>query len=82
MYMFDLNWQYNWRYNRSIVLPIHIKHVHFSVSYQWAIYQKYDRRGSESPNGYGVLPSNPIFHQVIFGCVGADNAIHIALGAF
>ena len=30
-----------------IVTPIHIKHVHSSVSYQWAIYQKYNWRGHE-----------------------------------
>ena len=46
---------YNWRYIRPIVAPIaapiHIKHVHSSVSYRWEIYQKYDRRGHESPNG-------------------------------
>ena len=35
--------------------PIQIKPVHSSVSYQWAIYQKYDRRGHESPSGYGPL---------------------------
>ena len=48
----------NRRYNRSIVAPIveliQIKHVHSSVSYQWAIYQKYDRRCHESPSGYGA----------------------------
>ena len=38
-----------------IVVPIHIKHVHFSVSYQWVIYQKFDWRGHESPSGYGPL---------------------------
>ena len=26
-------------FNRLIVAPTHIKHVHFSVSYQWAICQ-------------------------------------------
>ena len=55
MYMFDLGWRYNRQYNWPIVLPINIKHVHSSVSYQWAIYQKYDRRGCESPSGYGAL---------------------------
>ena len=30
--------------------PIQIKHVHSSVSYQWATYQIYDRRGCESPS--------------------------------
>ena len=33
--------------------PIQIKHVHSSISYQQATYQKYDRRGQESPSGYG-----------------------------
>ena len=51
MYMFDLNQ----RYNRPIVAPIQIKHVHSSVAYQWAIYKKYDRCGYESPSGYGSL---------------------------
>ena len=59
MYMFDLNRRYNSRYdrryNQPIVSPIHIKHVHSSVSYQWAISQKYGRRGHESPSGYGAL---------------------------
>ena len=55
MYMFDLNRCYNWRYNRPIVAPIRVKHVHSSVSYQWEINTKYDRCGYESPNGYGPL---------------------------
>ena len=38
-----------------IVSPIQIKHVHSSVSYQWAIYQEYNRRCHESPSGYGPL---------------------------
>ena len=38
--------------------PIQIKHVHCSLSYQQATYQKYDRRGQESPSGYGPLDSN------------------------
>ena len=50
---------YNRRYNRpivpTIVPPIQIKHVHSSFSYQQAIYQKYNRRGNESPSGYGAL---------------------------
>ena len=25
------------------------------MSYQWAIYQKYDQCGHESPSGYGAL---------------------------
>ena len=41
--------------NRPIVAPIQIKHVHFSVSYQQATNQKYDRRAHESPSGYGPL---------------------------
>ena len=53
MYMFDLNRWYNRRYNWGntwlIVALIHIKHVHSSVSYQWATYQKYNRCGHESP---------------------------------
>ena len=35
--------------------PIQIKHVHSSISYQQATYQKYHRRGQESPSGYGPL---------------------------
>ena len=47
-----------------IVAPIHIKHVHSGVSYQWAIYQKYDQRGHESPSGYGPLLVQPMmFHN-------------------
>ena len=45
MYRFDLN-------RRP---PIKIKHVHSSIPYQQATYQKYDRRGQESPGGYGPL---------------------------
>ena len=50
--MFDLNrlpilW--------AIVAPIQIKVVHSSLLYQQATYQKYDRRGQESPSGYGPL---------------------------
>ena len=59
--MFDLNQRYNqrydWHYDRSNVLPIHIKHVHSSISYQWLTYQKYDRRAHELPSGYGALAS-------------------------
>ena len=55
MYKFDLNRHYDRPENR---LPIQIKHVHSSVSYQHATYQKYDRRGHELPSGYGpsVIP--------------------------
>ena len=57
--MFDLNWRYNQCYNQSIevpiVAPIHIKYVHSSVLYQWAIYQKYDRHGHALPSGYVAL---------------------------
>ena len=49
--MFDLNRCYN----LPIVAPFHIKHIHSSVSYQWTIYQKYDRNGCESSSGYGAL---------------------------
>ena len=53
-------------YNRPIVAPIvspivptiQIKHVHSSVSYQRATYQRYDRHGPESPSGYGPLVYN------------------------
>ena len=38
-----------------ICAPIQIKHVHSSVSYQWAIYQKYNPRGRELPSGYGAV---------------------------
>ena len=59
MYMFDMNRQYT----RPIVAltvvpivpPIEIKHVHSCVSYQRVTYQKYNRRGHESPSGYGAL---------------------------
>ena len=44
--MFDLNLHYDRPVNRP---PIQIKQVHSSVSYQQATYQKYDRRGHESP---------------------------------
>ena len=40
--------------------PIQIKPVHSSISYQQATYQKYDRRGRESPSGYGALVKNII----------------------
>ena len=57
--MFYLNRRYNRRYsrryNRPIVPPIHIKHVHSSLSYKQATFHKYDRRGNESPSGYGPL---------------------------
>ena len=51
------------RYNRPIVAPIvspivpliQIKHVHSSVSYQRATYQRYDRCGFRLPSGYGPL---------------------------
>ena len=55
--MFD----WNWRTVRQpivvliiapIVAPIHIKNVHSIVSYQWAIYPKYDRSGHASPSAY------------------------------
>ena len=50
------NRHYSWHYNWPIIAPIDIKHVHYSVSNQWAIYyKKYDRRGCESPSGYGAL---------------------------
>ena len=51
MYMFNMNR----RYNRPIVTPIQIQNVHSSVSFQRAIYQKYDWRGRELPSGYGAL---------------------------
>ena len=52
----------NRRYNQPIAVliappigtPIQIKDVHSSVSYQWAIYPKYDGCGRESPSGYGA----------------------------
>ena len=46
---------YNQCYNRLIVPPFHIKPEHSSVSYQLAIYQKYDRRGRQLPSGYVPL---------------------------
>ena len=54
MYMFNNDWRSNRHYNRRIVAAIQIKHAHPSVSYRWAIYQKYDRHGRESPSGYGA----------------------------
>ena len=53
--MFDLKRCYNGPIVALVVAPIHIKHVHSSVSYRWAIYKKYDRRGCESPSGYKPL---------------------------
>ena len=50
--MFDLNRR---PILLAIVAPIQIKVVHSSLSYQQATYQKYDRRGQESPSGYGPL---------------------------
>ena len=70
MYMFDLKW----RYDRPILGPIIIKPVHSSYPYQWAIYQKYNRRGHESPSGYGALGGMPFdmnwtfFFQTSFSC--------------
>ena len=29
-------------------------HIHSNMLYRWVIYQKYDRRGCESPSGYGL----------------------------
>ena len=40
----------------EIVVPIHIKPVYSSGSYQWAIYQKYNWRGHDSPRGYMYGP--------------------------
>ena len=37
-------------------------HVHYSLSYQQAIYQKYDQRGHELPSGYGPLTTR-IYRQ-------------------
>ena len=66
MYVFDLNRRYNQHYNERYIRPIvpliHIKHGHYSVSYQWAIYQKYDWHGCESPSGYGALISWILCH--------------------
>ena len=52
MYMFDLNrppilW--------AILVPIQIKPEYSNISYQQAIYQRYNRRGCESPSVYGPL---------------------------
>ena len=56
MYMFRLNQCYNnWPIAAPIVAMIHIKHVHSSVSYYQAFYQKYDRCGHAFPSGYGAL---------------------------
>ena len=55
MYMFNIK-----RHYKLIVARIQIKDVHSIVSYQWAINQKYNRRGSGSPCGYGALCDNNI----------------------
>ena len=59
--MFYLNRCYNRHYNRPIVAPIHIKHVHSSMSYHQATYQKYDRRGHELPSGYGAKEEGGVY---------------------
>ena len=42
MYRFDLNWRpIRW----AILVPIQIKHVHSSVSYQQATHHKYNWHG-------------------------------------
>ena len=51
MYMFDLQSALQSVLHSAL---IHIKHVHSSVSYQWAIYQKYDRLGDESLVGMSL----------------------------
>ena len=43
---------------------IQINHVHSSVSYQQATYQKYDRHGHKSPSGYG--PLGTLSRKVVF----------------
>ena len=60
--MFDMDQ----RYNRLIVAPniapievlikalVQIDHIHSSVSYQWAIYQRYNRRGCEWQSMFGA----------------------------
>ena len=55
MYMFNMNRLYNRPIVAPVVVLIQIKYVYFSVSYQWAIYQKYDRWGHTSPRRYGPL---------------------------
>ena len=56
-----MNRQYNRLIVPPIVLPIvpsiPIKRVHSSVSYEWAICKKYNRRGHASHGGYGPLLS-------------------------
>ena len=39
----------------NCIAQIQIKDVHSSVSYQWAIYQKYDWCGHELSSGHGAL---------------------------
>ena len=52
---------------------IKIKPVHSSVSYQQATYQKNDRRGQESPSGYGPLESTVLtYSSVNVSCVMDD----------
>ena len=58
--MFNLNW---WQIIWAIIASIQIKHVHSSLSYQQATYQKYDRRGHKSPSGYG--PLRPVHTETI-----------------
>ena len=44
---------HNWPIPWMIVKQIPIKPAYSSVSYQWVIYPKYNRRGYGSPSGYG-----------------------------
>ena len=64
----------NWPTEVPIVAPIQIKHVHFSVSYQWAIYQKY---GRESPSGYGPLGVKTPYIRRQMSCV-CTNTLHFS----
>ena len=53
--MFDLNSRYNRRYNRPILAPIVDQTSTFQCPIPMGDLSKYDRRGHESPSGYGAL---------------------------
>ena len=85
--MFYMNRCYSRVIALPIIAPIHIKHVHSSVSYQQATYQKYEWCGHESPNGYGPLESahvhNEIWHTYHYTThpnVRVDMILEIRLG--
>ena len=58
-----------------MLLPI--KHVHSSLPYQQATYPKYDRRGHESPSGYGPLVRHTGFSLWTSGYILTDFSLLI-----